>query len=429
MKQLNERYENDKERLKELILNIRRGNDSQNTSEHQIFNENIQTSLKNSIDDIMYCLTSLEKKGDLIMDLKRQDFDYQNAAEYKVKQDDNEKSIQRKLTGNNHDERFLCSNDILNSKYWSKFQELSSRMSNEKKSNPHLHLVYVDFTYSLYELDGMRVFSPLDNVTSPTRPKSPTKTKIDTSSRLSSVSANNQPINILLIGKSGVGKSTLINTFVNHLQFDKYKDTHPSTSPLHVLIPFSRSFKSGSEKRLIHIGVSGSDEYYDQSATQQCNSYNLNVDNKKIYIIDTPGFDKPHGQNNDHMNMQQIISCLTNLTHLNAICVVIESDDVQLDDYQTCLAKLLQFLGHDAGNNIVFCFTKALDKGLNYGGIDAAINSMLKKLRSHNISFNKQTTFLFDSTYLINSTLSHQSMLFLGLSHYHYFLLQLLGNW
>ena len=413
LKKLNERYGNDKKRLKEFILNIRLGKDPRNTIEHPLLNEDMQTSLQKDIDHIMYCFTSLKEKERFINNLTRQGFEYRNAAEYKVKQDDDENAIQRKLIRNNHDERFLCSDDILNSKYWSKFEELSSRMSNEKKSNPHLRLVYVDFTYSVCELDEMRIFPPVDNVKNPSRPNSSLQVKGETSSRPSSVSVNNQPINILLIGKSGAGKSTLINTLVNHLKFNNYKDIPLRKFPLSILIPFSRSIKSDSEEHIIRIGNSDPNEDYDhpdQSVTQQCKVYTFIMDNKKIRIIDTPGFDKPHGQNNDKISMKHILSCLTNLTHLHAICVVLKSNDEELDGYQTCLIKLFQFLGNDASNNIVFCYTKALSSRISSARRDTAMKSMLAKLPIQNISFNEQTIFTFDSSYFIDLSVSRQLM-------------------
>jgi hypothetical protein len=172
-----------------------------------------------------------------------------------------------------------------------------------------------------------------------------------------------------------------------------------------------------SEDHLIPFGTVNPNENIDhsnQSMAQQCKGYNFQTNNnEKICLIDTPGF----GQDNDDIIMQHILSRIRNLTHLNVICILIQSDDNQLDDYQICLTKLFHFLGNQAINNIVFCFTKTISKDVNREQRNQSIQLMLDTLPTPNIPFNEKMTFDFDSTFFIDSTISHRFSSFIGSSN------------
>jgi GTPase SAR1 family protein len=406
LSRLNEQYKNEKKQIQQLILSIRYGKDSQKIIEHKILNEDVQTTLKNNIDQLIYSITRFKEKRFFIDDLKRRGFDYQNANKYHIQQNDNENIIQQKLIENNQHLRILCSNDSLNNNNLSTLEQLSFKLLNETKLNPHLRLRYVDFTYSSYELDQIKVFPSSNYRTDPNQRPSLVLAKKETPS------IDDNTINILLLGKSGVGKSTLINTFLDHLKFNRFEDIQSNRSSVPILISFLRLIKINSEEHSIRFGNCDRNEDYDhpdQSTTQQCKLYHFNLDNnQKLCIIDTPGFGKTHDQYNDDITMQHILSRIINLTHLNAICILIQSDDIQFDDYQICLTKLFHFFGNNAADNILFCFTKTLSKNLNNDQRNNVIKLMIESLSTSNIHFNEKTIFEFDSTYFINSTISHR---------------------
>ncbi|CAF3975709.1 unnamed protein product, partial [Rotaria magnacalcarata] len=84
-------------------------------------------------------------------------------------------------------------------------------------------------------------------------------------------------MNILLLGETGVGKSTFINGFVNYLKYNKLEEAEKN--PV-VLIPVSFFITTGNdfEEHLVKFegkdGISGEDhKQIGQSVTQHCKSY------------------------------------------------------------------------------------------------------------------------------------------------------------
>ncbi|CAF4589804.1 unnamed protein product, partial [Rotaria socialis] len=125
-----------------------------------------------------------------------------------------------------------------------------------------------------------------------------------------SSSSDMDTINILLLGDTGVGKSTFINAFVNYLTFETLKEAK-SNRPV-VLIPVSFLVTTGdnSEEHIVKFGDTSDSSNEDfshpgQSVTQCCKSYTFQMGNtyqRKLRIIDTPGFGDTRGIEQDDFN-------------------------------------------------------------------------------------------------------------------------------
>ncbi|CAF3179320.1 unnamed protein product [Rotaria sp. Silwood2] len=213
-------------------------------------------------------------------------------------------------------------------------------------------------------------------------------------------------INILLLGETGVGKSTFINAFVNYLTFASLQQAH-SDKPV-VLIPVSFLMTVGDnfEEHIVRFGnVDGSNnEDFDhpgQSVTQRCKSYvfHLNgTDEKNLRIIDTPGFGDTRGIEQDDRNMEHILEYLSNLTHLNAICFLLKPNTSRLNiSFRSCLTQLFSLLDRNALNNIIFCFTSARSTFYTSGNTAPLVKKMLSSLSIGDVPFKKENTFCFDS--------------------------------
>ncbi|CAF4903427.1 unnamed protein product, partial [Rotaria sp. Silwood1] len=237
---------------------------------------------------------------------------------------------------------------------------------------------------------------------------SPTKTQISNAptATLSVPSPTNEIINILLLGEIGVGKSTFINAFVNYLTFENLNKAEQG-KPV-VLIPASFLMTIGNNFDECIVKFSNSDSFNNedfdhpgQSITQHCKSYvfHLNDTNKtKLRIIDTPGFGDKRGLHQDDANMQHILEYINELTHLNAICFLLKPNASQINSFFiTCLTQLLDLLGSNARQNIVFCFTNARLTFYTPGDTAPLLKSMLQSFSFGDIPFIKQNTFCFDN--------------------------------
>jgi ribosome biogenesis GTPase A len=212
--------------------------------------------------------------------------------------------------------------------------------------------------------------------------------------------------NILLLGETGVGKSTFINAFANYLTFNSLEQAQ-SNEPI-VIIPVSFTMTSGDnfEEHTIKFGEfdSSDNENFNnvgQSVTQHCKSYVFDLhqfDGKKIRIIDTPGFGDTRGLDQDDRNMEHILQYINNLTHLNAICFLLKPNLSRLNIFfRTCLTQLFSFLNPDARKNVIFCFTNGRSTFYTPGDTAPLLKTMLSSDSINDIPFKKENTFCFDS--------------------------------
>ncbi|CAF1430308.1 unnamed protein product [Rotaria sordida] len=209
-------------------------------------------------------------------------------------------------------------------------------------------------------------------------------------------------INVLLMGETGVGKSTFINAFVNYLMFDSLQQAEQN-EPI-VLIPVSFLITTGDQfdEFLVKFGDVDSNENHEhqgQSVTQKCKSYIFNLNQKlRLRLIDTPGMGDTRGFVQDKKNIDHILTYINNLSHLNAICLLFKPNDSRLNIFfRSCIDQLLTYLTPYVYNNIIFCFTNSRSTFYAPGNTGSLLRQMLKQEHLKDIPFKKQNTFCFDS--------------------------------
>ncbi|CAF1501874.1 unnamed protein product, partial [Rotaria sordida] len=277
---------------------------------------------------------------------------------------------------------------------------LRNQLLQQRDIDHRLQLIYVDFTYCSYKLDDIRLFSTIE-----------TKNYESRSQTVASLSQtqlkNDEIMNVLLLGETGVGKSTFINGFVNYLKFDKLDEA--KKDPI-VLIPVSFTLITGDNFKEEQIKFEGEGDLYiedfenvGQSVTQHCKSYIFTVTDgesrsRKLRIIDTPGIGDTRGSSQDEANLQHILTFINGLTYLNAVCILLKPNNSRLNVFfRSCFLQLIDMLSENICDKIIFCFTNSRPAFYTPGNTVAPLRALLESLPSKNISFTKDNTFCFDN--------------------------------
>ncbi|EFX02788.1 aaa ATPase domain containing protein [Grosmannia clavigera kw1407] len=214
-------------------------------------------------------------------------------------------------------------------------------------------------------------------------------------------------INILILGETGVGKSTFINSLVNYLTFETLEEAKRAEE-LNWVIPSSfsiqtmdRSQPNGAIKeRKIQVGVRDDEKDGSKgaSATQQTAVYPINVGSKTIRLIDTPGIGDTRGLAFDKKNMADILRTLSSYEQLHGVLILLKSNNSRLTvTFNFCMQELLTHLHRSASRNMAFGFTNTRISNYSPGDTFGPLTSLLGKHKDIGMALENQNTFCFDS--------------------------------
>uniref|UniRef100_A0A914QJ44 G domain-containing protein n=1 Tax=Panagrolaimus davidi TaxID=227884 RepID=A0A914QJ44_9BILA len=177
-----------------------------------------------------------------------------------------------------------------------------------------------------------------------------------------------QEVNILVIGETGVGKSTWINALANYISHDTIDEV--LKNDVINLIPTQFELTESKDGQLfqksISVGTSKNENFAEgQSATQQTRAYTFRHNNCLYRIIDTPGIGDSRGIEQDKKNMENIMQFISLYKEIHGICVLMKPNESRITpSFEFCFKELLIQFHRSAIENIVFCFTQT--SGFNF---------------------------------------------------------------
>jgi GTP-binding protein EngB required for normal cell division len=227
--------------------------------------------------------------------------------------------------------------------------------------------------------------------------------------RISSINRNqncpiDKEINILLLGPTGVGKSTFINGLANYICNDTLEDA--VNDQMQAVIPASFAFTdyNTDEEKTINVGESDEHESFSengQSCTQQCRSFVFPVGNRNLRIIDAPGVGDTRGLDQDTKNFHEILTYISQYEHLNAICILLKPDEQRLNIlFRFCIKELLRHLHKSASENLIFIFTNARATFFMPGATAKLLRGLLEQ---HEKDYEIQVPFVKGNTFLLDN--------------------------
>ncbi|KAK4041603.1 hypothetical protein C8A01DRAFT_45253 [Parachaetomium inaequale] len=216
-----------------------------------------------------------------------------------------------------------------------------------------------------------------------------------------------EELNILVLGETGVGKSTWINAFVNYLTYESLRDAIQAED-LKCLIPcsFSTQLKDPSDPQgrfvqkdiKIGRGQHEHDGSRGQSATQRTSVYAIDVGWTRVRLIDTPGIGDTKGLEQDNRNMADILRVLRTYDKLHGILILLKPNASRLTVmFRFCVKQLLTQLHKNAASNIVFGFTNT--RGSNYkpGDTFKPLEELLTGYKQVKMGLFEHNVYCFDS--------------------------------
>jgi GTPase SAR1 family protein len=214
-----------------------------------------------------------------------------------------------------------------------------------------------------------------------------------------------EEINILLLGETGVGKSTFINAFANYLKFETLVNAK-SGDMVELISSIFTITDENYDTQTIRIGDNDSNEQLENvgmSCTLGCKSYVFHTpeNNKLIRLIDTPGVGDTRGLDQDKKNFENILNFISHFQYLNGICILLKPNNSRLTVvFKFCIQELLLHLHKNAKENIVFCFTNARGTFYRPGDTLPPLKIQLKELEKRSnveIKVNQDTLYCFDN--------------------------------
>ncbi|KAK8063208.1 hypothetical protein PG996_007860 [Apiospora saccharicola] len=214
-------------------------------------------------------------------------------------------------------------------------------------------------------------------------------------------------MNTLILGESGVGKSTFINAFYNYMMFDTL-DAAMDHERLEYAIPSSFTLQYANEtdpdggfvqcKVKIGNDAEEQDGSTGQSATQSPTVYRLQIGDRIVRLIDTPGIGDTRGEEFDKLNMSKVLSTLNRFSSLHGIMILVKPNNARLNViFRFCVEELLTHLHREAVRNIVWGFTNTRQSNYTPGDTLSPLTTLLKKHEGLGLRLTTKKVFCFDS--------------------------------
>ncbi|PAV70955.1 hypothetical protein WR25_20930 [Diploscapter pachys] len=203
---------------------------------------------------------------------------------------------------------------------------------------------------------------------------------------ISSLVSKIQPykeINILILGETGVGKSTWINGLSNYLTYSTMEEAEHGKQIY--LVPSQFTITDSNQRlKKITVGKSENETHEDgASSTQHPKSYVFNVGKKSVRLIDTPGIGDTRGADVDNKNFAEILKYIAQFDEIHGICILLKPNNARLNlTFRYCISELLTHLDATAAANIAFCFTNARGTFYRPGDTMPSLITYLEKLKS-----------------------------------------------
>jgi GTPase SAR1 family protein len=210
-------------------------------------------------------------------------------------------------------------------------------------------------------------------------------------------------LNILILGETGVGKSTWINAFANYLIYNTLEDAIAAETPVCVIPTKFSMFDENNRRHEILLGNQENEFLSTEghSSTQNAKTYLFETPDYNIYLIDTPGMNDTRGHEQDDENVQKILRAIAPFKELHAICFLFKPNETRLKPYfRNCISKLLSNLSKNSLQNICVLFTNSRSNFYKPGNTLGSLKEYFMELKQNEnvtVEINEENTFCLEN--------------------------------
>ncbi|KAN0047468.1 hypothetical protein ACTA71_001850 [Dictyostelium dimigraforme] len=204
-----------------------------------------------------------------------------------------------------------------------------------------------------------------------------------------------RPLTLLLLGESGIGKSTFVNSFANYSLYSSFEEAR--ANELQVLISSKfRLFVNGKEE-VISVNEKTEPQMMGKNKSiEVCRTFKF--PEVGITIIDTPGIGDTRGILQDMSNLESITKYISKFNKIDGICILLHPASRRLNISNIYNFKsLLSMFDKSAARNIVFCYTHSRYDFYSPGDSYQMVKRMVESLNVPDLKFNKDNIFCFDN--------------------------------
>ncbi|KAH7143649.1 hypothetical protein EDB81DRAFT_624600, partial [Dactylonectria macrodidyma] len=212
-----------------------------------------------------------------------------------------------------------------------------------------------------------------------------------------------EELNILILGETGVGKSTWINAFINFLTYGSLQEAlSVDTVKWKTLCSFQTQVVEQGRfiQKQVTIGTSTSEneDPSGQLATRETMVDEVSIGNVRVRLIDTTSLGDTRGVDQDKKNIAEVLSVLQNYNCPHNFLFLLKPNESHLTaSSRFCIEQLLTHLNRTATGNIAFGFTNTRGSNFKPGDTFAPLEKLLRQHEGAKVDLHEQNVYCFDS--------------------------------
>ncbi|XP_044257074.1 uncharacterized protein LOC123006561 [Tribolium madens] len=218
--------------------------------------------------------------------------------------------------------------------------------------------------------------------------------------------SNKKTLNIVVIGETGVGKSTFINMFPTYFRYDNIDKAVEDFENSVVIPTVVTIYDEDGKDHEYEIGTDN-DKIQEAgcSGTQTVKSYFFECEESdfNINLVDTPGMGDQNGVIADNEHCEMILNHLRDLDEIHAFCFLMRPTNTRNTVFfEYCMKEIMSRLHKSACQNIIFIFSNTRSQDYGPGdtlpGLRRMICAINEKLTDVEIKLHTNTNiFCFDN--------------------------------